>query len=1294
MNDASPEPMATLKQTKNVAKWASTNASVCIFSCWLGLISTSLAGPPPDINLQPTNQTVAVGGNATLVVGATSGTALSYQWYFQSAPVTGATNASYSLTNVQLTNAGTYFVAVQNAGGTVNSSNAVITVLSLMVTNTNDSGPGTLRQAILDANTLSGTNSITFKIAGAGVQTITPASAFPTITKPVLLDGWSQPGYSGSPVIELNGINAGTNVSGLVLGAGSGGSTVRGLVINRFANEGLDILSGNNLIVGNYIGTDATGLINRGNANDGIEIANAANNTIGGTFSVARNIISGNGLGIRVAGANAATNSIVGNYIGADSKGASTLGNRLHGIFFSRFKVSSPDIGPPHNNRVGGIAAGQGNLIVNNGAAGIALYNAAPIVGNAILGNSIAGNVGLGIDLAADGVTRNDAGDGDAGPNNLQNFPVLSSANVASSNQVSIVGLFNSQPNTYYRIELFASATTNSSNYGEGQRLLGFFNLRTDGSGNASGQGILPAPVTPGEFVSATATKSDSTYTNFTDTSEFAQDIAIPSSADVSTTLSGPTSVSAFANVTYSVTVSNRGPSTAGNVSASTSLDSKFTFVSASGGGNYLGGVVTWPAIPSLPSGSSASFTVTVSSPTKGLLTNIASSVAGTADPDASNNNGTASAARVITAVSSLKLDKTSSGANVATLNWSHTVSPGSARILIVGLSIDVTNASVLAANFAGLLPLTPIGETNGTDTRVAMYYLLNPPIGTFPISVTLNTAAGIVGGAASFQGVDQSSPITAFAGNIGPNDTPIVTVASSLGGFVVDTVAPKSPRRLNSAGPGQVVAWNMSSTNYSGAGSITPGDRSVSPYWILNGNKAWTMAAVGLNPSLVLADVALTATGPASVVATSNLTCFITITNRGLDTATNVLVSDALPAGATFVSASAGGTYKAGIVSWPILATFATRTTASYSVTITAPGAGPLTNLAYSTSVTADPDPSNNNGTGANNQVITSVTGLSDVATTVDGPASVFAGTTFTYNISLTNSGPSPAVNVLVSNSVPAGATFVSASQGGTNNAGLVTWLLSSLAAGTNTNLTLTVSAPAGGSLTDIVASTSDTQDLVPFNNDGSRGNSQLITTIIPSADVAVAVAGPPGVLAGAAFNYIITLTNAGPSVASNVVVSDTLPVGVTFLSASLGGTINGGVVLWPPVPSLPSGWGTNFILTVGAPASGSLTNSGASTSDTHDPFTSNNDGTPPASQVVTLVTQPATLSGQLLSGSGFQIAISNLANVPISIAASTNLLDWQILVTTNSPDGFLIFIDQDVSNYPSRFYRGIQTP
>src|SRR5207245_2771692 len=99
-----------------------------------------------------------------------------------------------------------------------------------VVTNTNDSGPGSLRQAILDANANAGADMIAFNISGAGAHTIIPASALPTITDPVTIDGTTQPGFSGNPLIELNGSNAFGN--GFTINAGS--STVRGLIINRF----------------------------------------------------------------------------------------------------------------------------------------------------------------------------------------------------------------------------------------------------------------------------------------------------------------------------------------------------------------------------------------------------------------------------------------------------------------------------------------------------------------------------------------------------------------------------------------------------------------------------------------------------------------------------------------------------------------------------------------------------------------------------------------------------------------------------------------------------------------------------------------------------------------------------------------------------------------------------------------------------------------------------------------------------------------------------------------------------
>ena len=149
----------------------------------------------------------------------------------------------------------------------------------------------------------------------------------------------------------------------------------------------------------------------------------------------------------------------------------------------------------------------------------------ASAVNNAILGNSIYGNTELGIDLiGANGVNANDAGDGDTGANNLQNFPVLTAATTNGS-QITITGTLNSTANTQFRIEFFASTAQDGTGYGEGQRYLGFANVTTDGSGNATISTTLTATVAAGEFISATATKSNAGFTVFTDTSEFALDI-------------------------------------------------------------------------------------------------------------------------------------------------------------------------------------------------------------------------------------------------------------------------------------------------------------------------------------------------------------------------------------------------------------------------------------------------------------------------------------------------------------------------------------------------------------------------------------------------------------------------------------------------------------------------------------------------------------------------------------------------------------------------------------------------
>ena len=280
-----------------------------------------------------------------------------------------------------------------------------------------------------------------------------------------------------------------------------------------------------NTIIGNYIGTDAAGLLDLGNIDRGIQIESGANNTIiGGTVAAARNVISGNNNdGIIISdGANPGTGTtgtvIQGNYIGVGSDGLTAIGNGTNGV---RITTES-------GHTIGGTAAGAGNVIAYSTEDGVMLQNSSA-VNNAILGNSIYANGTLGIDLGNNGVTANDGGDGDSGANNLQNFPALTSAN-SNATGTTIVGTLNSNSSTTYRIEFFASRPTIADSLnGEGERYLGFATVTTDGSGNATINTTLSNVwVNSGDKISATATV-DLGGGNYGSTSEFAANVTATS---------------------------------------------------------------------------------------------------------------------------------------------------------------------------------------------------------------------------------------------------------------------------------------------------------------------------------------------------------------------------------------------------------------------------------------------------------------------------------------------------------------------------------------------------------------------------------------------------------------------------------------------------------------------------------------------------------------------------------------------------------------------------------------------
>ena len=269
------------------------------------------------------------------------------------------------------------------------------------VTTTLDSGPGSLRWAIEQANSHPGPDTIAFNIPTSdpgyktttGVWTIQPLSPLPHLADGgTTIDGSSQPGFSGLPIMEIEGTKAGAG-----LRIESADNTIRGLVINRFIMQGILIYgseASGNIIAGNYIGTDATGASGLGSQGIGIQIVEGAHdNTIGGTTCQERNVISGNdqnGLEIRAA----YNNLVIGNYIGTDASGMVALGNDWSGVSMNS---------GAQGNVIGGTASGEGNVISGNNSRGVYIY-ASGTVSNTVSGNYI------GTDATGTGALGNQLG--------------------------------------------------------------------------------------------------------------------------------------------------------------------------------------------------------------------------------------------------------------------------------------------------------------------------------------------------------------------------------------------------------------------------------------------------------------------------------------------------------------------------------------------------------------------------------------------------------------------------------------------------------------------------------------------------------------------------------------------------------------------------------------------------------------------------------------------------------------------------------------------------------------------
>jgi uncharacterized repeat protein (TIGR01451 family) len=791
--------------------------------------------------------------------------------------------------------------------------------------------------------------------------------------------------------------------------------------------------------------------------------------------------------------------------------------------------------------------------------------------------------------------------------------------------------------------------------------------------------------------------------------------------ADVAIGKIGPVGATFNTNFSYTISVTNFGPSAASGILVTDSLPVGVAFAGATpAAATNAGGQVIW-SLGNLAAGATTNLTLNVVSTARGAVTNFASTGAPTLDPSPTNNLSQP----VVTLVTNVPplanpdsyVIAENSGTNIfAPLLNDLVLNPGGVLQLI---AVSTTNGAAIISgtnvlftpgtNYFGALTIsyTITDNVGGTNNSVINVLVTNlPPVanpdnytvgensGTNLFSPLLNDLVRTPGGALQIIGVSPTNgtatilgtnvlfaPATNFFGlatigytitdGIGGTNSSVITVnvtnvppvangqsvnttenapvqITLTGGdpnhlpltFAIVSQPPNGA--LSGLNPNTGAVTYTPNTNFTGADSFT--------FRVNNGQTNSAPATVNLTVTPV-ADLVVAESGPATGLAGSNLIFTVSVTNRGPATATSLTISNQLASGFTFVNASGGGVNSGNLIIWNFASLPANGVT-NFTVTAFATEGGTFTNVASGAAAVLDLNPTNNNGSLAGAQTVTVIAPVADIVVFKDGGTNVFAGGTVNYIITASNAGPSTATSVLVQDTLPAGATFASASGAYSVTNGVVSWSGLTLAPGTATTFNLALVAPAVSSFVNVASGSSPAFDPNLTNNNGSFVKSRVTTTVTPSADVIAAIAGPANAILGSNIVFTLNITNAGPSTASNVVVSDSLPVNLLFVSASSGGATNAShAIVWPAIASLAAGGTTNFTFTVRSLVVGIFTNIVSSTSVTFDPNLTNNTGVLAAAQAQTQVTLP-------------QFTV--LAGAPV-FNPQTGLYEEQVTVTNN---------------------------
>ena len=692
------------------------------------------------------------------------------------------------------------------------------------------------------------------------------------------------------------------------------------------------------------------------------------------------------------------------------------------------------------------------------------------------------------------------------------------------------------------------------------------------------------APNVAAGTLSNTVTVSSDTFDTNTANNSATASTVVSTSADLALSKIAPATASAGSNLTYTIGLTNNGPSSASTVSLSDILPANTTFaaLSQTGGPAFscitpaagASGTITCTA-PAFASGATANFSVVVqiapATPSGTVISNTAIASSATSDPNGANNSSTASTTTSLNA--DVMVNKIGPATAAAGSNITYT--------------ITVTNNGPSTASALSLSDSLPANTTFVSEAQ-----------SSGPAFTCTTPAAGATG------------TVNCTAASLAPGASSVFSILVKIGAAV--------PAGSNIS--------NTAAVSSSGADGNPANNSSTS-------TTAVTQSA----------DLTVSKTGSATVIAGANITYSVTLTNNGPTDAATVSLSDPIPANTTFVSAAptsgpasgpaftcitpaVGGTGSI-VCSAPSLVsggtvvfTFVVKTSSSANGTV-------ISNTASATSATPDPLPANNSATFG-----TSAGAVADVAIVKTAPATGTAGGNLSYTVTLTNNGPSDAAGVSLSDVLPASTTFVSSTQtsgpaftcttpapGATGTIACNGGPLVSAGGAAFTFVVKTASSTAAGLLSNTATVSTSSTDPAPANN-----SSTASTTISASADLAVTKTGPTSAGAGSDIVYTLTLTNSGPSNATTVVLTDTTPANAAFVSATQTGgptftctTPASGAsgVVTCNAPSLSVGAVATFSVVVhlstNTPVGTTITNTVSVSSATLDPNAANNTAT-----------------------------------------------------------------------------------